>query len=172
MNTRDTDRSAVYATEDLWCRSVERATSADGTITTTIAGSRVVLSAERRFASVQSVATFIDTVTGMPGFANRWPDIPPVEVRQRKGISKAHWQGGTIAIPDTPTYLREEVVLHELAHHVVAHTHPTVPAHGGEFRAALCQLLSLTLGEEAGWSLSVLFAQADLPVAYPVAERV
>jgi putative metallohydrolase (TIGR04338 family) len=164
MTDRDTDRSAVYATEDLWCRTVERATSADGSLATTIAGSQVVLSAERRFASVESVSEFVCAVTAMPGFASLWPGVPPVFVRERRGISKAHWQGDTIAIPDTATYLREEVVLHELAHHVVAHTHPGVPSHGAEFRAALCRLLSLTLGDEAGWSLSVLFAQSGLPV--------
>lgn len=156
----DRGRIEVYRCEDLYSRMCERANPAHGApVLTEVAGSMVVLPAERRFARVSDVDLFVAAVrAAAPG--DLWPDhIPAVAVRQRRGVDRAHWESpGTIAIPDSSTMLREHVVLHEIAHHLDHHTRTEpAPVHGPAFRWTLVRLHSVATGPVGGWALSVLF---------------
>jgi putative metallohydrolase (TIGR04338 family) len=158
MHQRDSDRTAVYQAEDLYQRMCARAHPPAGPVLTDLAGSQVVLPAERKFGDLDSVQRYVDTV--LPPAAVLWPaDLPPVRVRRRKGATKAHWEPpGTIALADDRAWLREFIVLHELAHHIDHHTR-TQPAaaHGAAFRSALCRLHTVATGPVGGWALGIVF---------------
>lgn len=159
MSVRDNERTAVYRAEDLYTRMCERAHPADGgPVLTEIAGSQVLLPAERRFGDLDSVQRFVDAV--LPGACDQWGrSLPEVRVRRRKGAAKAHWEApGTIALAEDQSWLREFIVLHELAHHVDHHTREQpAAAHGRPFRNALCSLHTIATGAVGGWALGVVF---------------
>ncbi len=160
MPPRDTERTSVYRAEDLYARMCERAHPPMGPpVLTDLAGSQVLLPAERRFGDLDSLQRFVDVV--LPAACELWQvHLPPVQVRWRKGAAKAHWEPpSTIALAEDQAWLREFIVLHELAHHIDHHTRgkQPAPAHGTSFRTALCRLHTLATGPVGGWALGVVF---------------
>ena len=112
------------------------------------------LPTERKFACIESIQNYVDTVLELPGICDGpfchagWK----VNVRARQGTTAAHYCAGTIAIPlglggRSKWALRELVVLHELAHHL------SLGGHGPEFRFAFATLASLAMAPEVGLAL-------------------
>lgn len=157
-STVDRGRLDVYRCEDLYSRMCARANPPEGPVLTELAGSHVLLPAERKFADVADIGPYLAKV--LAASADRWPvSIPPVRVRLRRGAAGAHWEApDTIAIPDTAEMRCEHVALHELAHHIDFHIRAEpAPTHGRPFREVLCQLHTVAAGPVGGWALSVLF---------------
>lgn len=156
--TPDIQRSRVYAAEDAWAMRLDAARQ--GATCAQVAGSSVVLPAEVRFgdlAAAQAYATH---------HLRSW-DVPPVLLRRRRGLTKAHWEPpGTIALPlperGTPWALRESVLLHELAHHLGCHLDGGAD-HGPSFRTRMLELVTSVLGPEAALALRVDYAEAGVP---------
>lgn len=164
MTPRDQHRSAVYAAEEQWARQLARGGTLD------FFGSPLDIPVERRFADVASVQRYVDAILGLIGVITRWPGVPPVRVRERAGTGRAHYSEGVIALPlqgqvGERWAARESVVLHELTHHLVAHAHPGVAAHGPEFCGDEVLLVEIVLGPEAALLLRAAFDGARIPVA-------
>lgn len=157
---RDAQRAKVYAAEDFVRTMFDRA-AARGNRAVDFFGTEVTLPPEGRFGSVESVQRYVDDVLALPGVMRAWPAAGAVTVRPRRGMTAAHYEivggGPTIAVPARGSgwALRELVVLHELAHHLV----PVDPAHGAEFVTAMCELASIVMGVEVGYVLRVVYAQ-------------
>jgi putative metallohydrolase (TIGR04338 family) len=142
----------VYAAESLVCRVYDRATD-DRTVE--LHGSTITLPVERRFASIESMQTYVDRVLTLRWVRAAWPrraDVP-VTVRARNGQARAHYEAATatIAIPpyrhNHAWAMRELVLLHELAHHL---TPQTAAPHGPEFADGYLTLVTELVGPEAG----------------------
>lgn len=164
VTPRDQHRSAVYAAEEQWARQLARGGTLD------FFGSPLDIPVERRFADVASVQRYVDAILGLIGVITRWPGVPPVRVRERAGTGRAHYSEGVIALPlqgqvGERWAARESVVLHELTHHLVAHAHPGVAAHGPEFCGDEVLLVEIVLGPEAALLLRAAFDGARIPVA-------
>lgn len=157
MSGRDSQRLKVYQAEDFAGTLFTRAAQHNSR-TIDFFGSPLTLPPEARFSGVESVQRYVDQVLAMPAVTARWPHATPVTVRARRGAHAAHYSAGVIAIPehriDNP-WLRECVVLHELGHHLA----PAGAAHGPEFVAAYCDLVTVVIGPEAGHLLRVVFCQ-------------
>ena len=78
-------------------------------------------------------------------------------MRARRGETAAHYESGTIAVPDRRDSwaLRELVVLHELAHHLAG----DAAAHGRDYVATMVELAGCVMGPEAGYVLRVIYAK-------------
>lgn len=141
------DTARVYGAEDTLMFLLDNGGTAS------IHGSTITIPVERRFGDVQGVRRYLDEVRRRP-----WghPDVPAPAVRVRKGHAKAHWSNGVIALPDgigeKGWAMREVVVLHEYAHHVVWHLH-RVTGHGAQFQQVYLDLLDQAIGPEAGFLL-------------------
>lgn len=173
--TRDQHRSAVYAAEDQLGRLLARGGTVD------FYGSTLTLPVERRFADIASIQRYIESVLGLPSVRERWAPIPPVRVRERSGLSRAHYEPATttrtaaIAIPlagpvEVRWAARESVVLHEIAHHLVSHSAVGGPWHGPAFCGVLLSLLGTVVGPEAALALRAAFDGAGIPVTEMVAQ--
>ena len=158
MSARDSQRGKVYAAEHFVRTLFDRAAE-HGSRAVDFFGSPLTLPPEGRFASVDSMQRYVDSVLNHPGVQRRWPEMAPVTVRPRRGVTAAHYErhGGdaAIAVPaqDDRWALRELVVLHEIAHHVSDAT----PPHGPEFVAAFCELAGLVMGPEVEHVLKVVY---------------
>jgi putative metallohydrolase (TIGR04338 family) len=164
VTTRDQHRSAVYAAEEQWSRQLARGGAVE------FFGSTLQVPTERRFADVASIQRYVDAILGLIGVITQWPAAPPVRVRERAGAGRAHYSDDVIAIPlrgvgDQRWAARESVVLHELTHHLVAHSHLRAVPHGPEFRGDEVRLVEIVLGPEAALLLRAAFDGAGLPVA-------
>lgn len=164
VTPRDTHRSAVYAAEEQWSRQIARGGVID------FFGSPLHVPTERRFADIASVQRYVDDVLSLIGVITRWPAVPPVRVRERAGTGRAHYSEGVIALPLAGAVgerwaARESVVLHELTHHLVAHAHPGVAAHGPEFCGEEVLLVEIVLGPESALLLRAAFDGSGIPVA-------
>jgi len=164
VTSRDVHRSAVYAAEEQWARQIARGGSVD------FFGSQLRVPAERRFADIPSVQIYVDAVLALIGVVTQWPGIGPVRVRERRGASRAHYADGVIALPISGAVgerwaARESVVLHELTHHLVAHSRPSAVAHGPEFCGDEIRLVEVVLGPGASLLLRAAFDGAGVPVA-------
>lgn len=118
-------------------------------------GSALTLPVERRFGDLDSVRRYLDAVRELPwGYAH----VPAPGLRRRKGYTKATWEAGTIALPDgigaRGWAMREVVVLHEYAHHVVWHEYDTT-GHGPRFQGVYLDLLDKAMGPEAAFVVRV-----------------
>jgi putative metallohydrolase (TIGR04338 family) len=158
--TRDLNRSAVYSAEDQVARLLDRGGGID------FFGSRLTLPPERRFADIGSVRRYVTAVLDMVGCE------VPVQVRERRGSGRAHYDAATatIAIPLTGIgpqrwAAREVVVLHEVAHHLTAIEFDDVAAHGPEFCATLLRLVGTVIAPEAALVLRAALDSAGVPVA-------
>lgn len=126
--------------------------------TVDVLGIALTLPPEARFASVESVQRYVDSVLG-PG---------EVRVRARVGTSGAHYEsGGVVAIPasrEGAWALRELVVLHEIAHHVAVGESDGAPAHGPAFTSAFIELAARVMGPEAGLALRIVYTESGVVV--------
>lgn len=160
---RDTRRSRVYAAEDQVARLLDRA--AAGARTVDFFSSTLTLPPERRFADLASVQRWVNAVLDLDPVRQRWPATPACAVRSRRGSARAHYEAPSqIAVPVTARWaLRELVLCHELAHHLVFHD-PSVPsnapAHGGDFAEAYIDLVGIVIGPEVALLLRAGFDQA------------
>ena len=163
MTSHDRYRSAVYAAEDQWARQLARGGTVD------FFGSQLRIPEERRFADIDSVQAYVDGVLSLIGVVTQWSGVGPVCVRERSGDRRAHYSDGVIALPLRGVVgerwaARETVVLHEVTHHLVAHSHPTAPAHGPAFCGDEIRLVEIVLGPEAALLLRASFDGAGVPV--------
>ena len=163
---RDAQRSRVYRAEDAWADRLDAARR--GAPAATVAGSRVLLPAERRFGSVDAAATWAARVLRLPEVVAVVGHVRPPVLRTRRGSRAAHWEPpGTIALPvpvhGEPWALRETVLLHELAHHVGETTGRT-SRHAAPFPALVLLLAQAALGAEAAFVLRVEYGELAVEV--------
>lgn len=161
LSDRDTQRAAVYRAEEMVRGLFEHAGAGR---TVDVLGVPLTLPPEARFASAASVQSYVDRVLG--------PN--QVRVRARAGASAAHYESSpgrlpVVAVPatrDGAWALRELVILHELAHHLVTKggENGTAGAHGPEFTAALIDLAAQVMGPEAGLALRIVYAESGVAV--------
>ncbi len=154
---RDAQRARVYAAEDAWALRLDAARRGAGRAE--VAGSHLLLPAEKHFGTLQAAQAYCDA---------HLAGVPPVRVRQRKGLLKAHWEPpGVIALPvpphGTPWALRETVLLHEMAHHVAFHL-DRVADHGPAYTACMLGLVHRVLGPEAALALRVDYAESKIAI--------
>lgn len=154
---RDAQRARVYRAEDAWAARLDAARR--GAPLATIAGSDLLLPAERRFGQIEAVEAYVGRVLALPHVLTAFGVLEPPRLRQRRGGRAAHWEApGTIAVPvpqhGEPWALRETVVLHELAHHV-GHLTGLARAHIAPYPAVLLALVAAVLGEQAAFALRV-----------------
>lgn len=160
MSPPDSQRSKVYAAERFVRTLFDRAAE-HGSGTVEFFGTQLTLPPEARFGSVESVRRYVRSVLSHPAVRQRWPRVPPLAVRARRGVSAAHYErsavGAVIAVPERHTTwaLRELVVLHEIAHHLCAEA--AEPAHGPRFVATMCELAGAVMGPEAQHVLGVVY---------------
>jgi len=164
VTPRDQHRSAVYAAEEQWGRQLARGGTVD------FFGSPLEIPQERRFADIDAVQRYVDAVLGLIGVVTRWPGVPQVRVRERAGTGRAHYSEGVIALPlqvlvGDRWEASESFVLHQLTHHLDAHAHPGVAAHGPEFCGDEVLLVEIALGPEAALLLRAAFDGSGIPVA-------
>ena len=163
---RDADRAQVYAVEDAWSSVLDRGGTVD------FFGSYLHLPVQRRFGDLGAMQAYADHC-----LARCEGGLPGVTIRPRQGRRRAHYEAGAdgtgvIAIPlEAKWACRESVLLHELAHHVVAcdPASRTAAWHGRSFRQAMCRLTELALGPEAALLLRTGYLGAGLEVAAHVA---
>jgi putative metallohydrolase (TIGR04338 family) len=160
VSSRDTQRSRVYAAEEFVRTLFDRA-AGHSSRAIDFFGAQITLPPEARFASVDSVQRYIDSVLALPAVAARWPQSPALAVRARRAATAAHYENtggaGVIAVPARERWaLRELVVLHEVAHHLCG---GGGPAHGPEFVATFCALTEAVMGAEAAHVLRVVYAK-------------
>lgn len=161
--SRDVLRSRVYAAEQQVTSALSRAGERIDFF-----GSQLTPPSELAFTTLSDVRTYVASVLADHRVAQIWGYLPPVQVRRRASDSMAHYEyeTATIAIPTGSEWaMRELVVLHELAHHVLANSQPTVAAHGPEFASAYIQLVSLRIGPEAGLLLTAAFDSCGVEVS-------
>jgi putative metallohydrolase (TIGR04338 family) len=171
MAARDAHRSAVYAAEDQVARTVERASRTSGG-RVDFFGSSLTLPPERRFADVTSVQRYVDAVLGLAWVTARWPGLPGCRVRERSGQTRATYEAPgagkppCIAVPLATRWAgRELVVLHEVAHHLVAHSPVTdEPSHGPTFTGTFLALVEFVVGAEVTLLLRAALHGAGVPV--------
>lgn len=96
---RDTQRAKVYAAEEFVRTLFDRAAQ-HGTGAIDFFGTALTLPPEARFGSVESVRRYVTDVLDMPAVRERWPGAAPLEVWSRRGETAAHYESGTIAVPD------------------------------------------------------------------------
>lgn len=160
---RDSQRSRVYEAETLVRTMFDRADER-GLRTVDVAGSTLTLPIERRFASIESVQTYVDSVMCLNWVRRQWPTANAVHVRERAGSTASHYERDTrtIAVPlhrqNQAWALRELVVLHELAHHLGGGDNGTDdgPAHSGAFVDRFITLVTEIVGHEAGFLLRTM----------------
>lgn len=165
---RDSQKSLVYAAEDELAVVLSRG----GTIEHF--GSTLTLPEERRFGDVASIEPYLAKVLAFAPVARLPRACIPVTVRERRGITRAHYQRhtgpngrGTIAIPpyrlgtraQQGWALRETLVLHELAHHLSPRD-----GHGPDFVAHELYLIEHVIGPEAAHLLRVAFYENGVQI--------
>lgn len=158
----------MYAVEDQWSAALDRGGSVD------FFGSRLDLSAQRRFGDIDSIRSYVEAVLGLPFVASAYPGAGAVTVRERAGQGRAHYElhSRTIAIPVQSSWAaRESVVLHEVAHHLACSLVSGDPArrewHGLAFRQAMCALAQEVLSVEAALLLRAGYEESGLRTVPP-----
>lgn len=163
---RDQQRAKVYRAEDAWASRLDAARQ--GAVLATVAGSSVLLPAERRLGSLVAARDYCGQVLALTAVIDAVGVISPPALRTRRGARAAHWEPpGVIAVAvpvhGEPWGLRETVLLHELAHHVGETTGRT-QGHLAPFPAVLLLLVAAVLGEEAAFTLQVDYGQHHVEV--------
>lgn len=131
--------------------------------TVEVYGSQLTLPVERRFASVESVQTYVDKVLALNWVRAQWERAAvSIRVRARGGAAAAHYEptAAVLAVPlhtgATAWALRELVVLHEIAHHLAPD--PEQAPHGPEFCTRYAELVDGAIGPEAALLIRTTFA--------------
>ena len=164
--SRDSQRSRVYRAEDAWAARLDAARL--GAPLARLAGSSLLLPAERRLGSLGAARDYAGRVVRLPEVVAALGEVPPPALRLRRGARAAHWEPpGTIALPvpahGEPWGLRETVLLHELAHHL-GETTGRARGHRPPFPAVLLLLVEAVLGAEAAFALRVDYGEHDVEV--------
>lgn len=170
--TVDRQRTRVYHAEQRVADQLDFA--ARGARTATVHGSTVTVDPDVRFGSLDTAQAWLVDVRGRSWFRARWPRAAAgaLTLRPRRGQRGAHYEpAGVIAVPvpagATGWAMRELVLVHELAHHVVAGDVDAAPepaAHGGEFAAVMLTLVEGTLGAAARLLLAAAYHDAGVVV--------
>jgi putative metallohydrolase (TIGR04338 family) len=162
---RDFQRSRVYDAEHLVHRIFDRSVEYP---VVEVAGSHVTLPVERRFGSIEAVASYATQVLALGWVRATWVRASsPVLVRERAGAAQAHYQraGSIMAVPGyragSGWALRELVILHELAHHLADGIEI---AHGGAFVDRLLMLVDGVVGPEAALLLRVTMLDVGVAI--------
>ena len=170
---RDAQRARVYAAENFVRTMFDRAAER-GNPVVDFFGASLTLPPEARFSSSETVQRYVDDVLAHPAVRERWPGVSPLRVRARRGHTAAHYEctadadgrdearaAAIIAVPERGTSwaLRELVVLHEIAHHLVHQVNETAAAHGHEFVVTFCELAAAVMGPEVAHVLRVVYAK-------------
>lgn len=139
------DTRRVYAAEDTLMFMLDH----EGPVT--FHGSSLTLPVERRFGDLAGVRRYLAAIRE---FSWGHPEVPEPGLRRRKGHTRATWENGVIALPDgigeRGWAMREVVVLHEYAHHVVWHRYG-ITGHGSQFQEVYLDLLDNAVGPEAAF---------------------
>lgn len=178
MATTDDQRQRVYDAEQRVCDQLDFA--GRGANTVVVYGSTLTLTADVRFGALDTAQRWLDQLRRDRWFAGRWPAAAAraVTLRPRRGQRGAHYEvsdgGGTIAVPvpgnATGWAMRQLVLLHEVAHHVVtceldrAGADPP-PPHGREFAAVMLELVGGVLGPEIRLVLAAAYHDGGVAVA-------
>lgn len=164
--SRDDQRQRVYDAEHGLQNLYDTAVQI-GNPVVALRGITLTLPPEARFASIDSIQTYVDRVRALPSLAHHPRAAIPVTVRERQGDRKAHYENAraVIAIPATlgSWAMRELVVLHELAHHFAWGAQ-----HGPRFAAAELDILGAVLGPEVELAQRILFDQHEVNYRTPV----
>ncbi len=110
-------------------------------------GHMLELPDERKFADLESIQRYYNSVCALEQVQREWPGAVAPTVKQRRGETSAHYTplGREVHVPIKGRWaLREIVVLHELAHHF-ADDH-----HGPKFQGAWVYLTKVCMGDAAG----------------------
>ena len=166
--SRDAQRSRVYRAEDAWAGRLDAARQ--GAARATVAGSSVLLPAERRLGSLDAAADYAGRALALPSVVQAVGRVAAPALRVRRGVRAAHWEPpGTIALPvpvhGEPWALRETVLLHELAHHV-GETTGLSRGHRPPFPALVLLLVEAALGAEAAFALRVDYGELAVQVGH------
>lgn len=153
MTPADPQRALVYEAENALARMIDRR---DEFPVTVAFGSRIAVPDDRKFGDIAAVQRYVDAVLELNWVRELAPQRAPmpVLVRARKGARKAeyHHLGATIAVPPHRVggrwAMRELVILHELAHHLLPDG-----GHGPPFRDLFLRLVDELVGAEAGFLL-------------------
>lgn len=169
MKNRDSQRSKVYEAEASVRLMFDRADERN-LRTVDILGSTLTLPIERKFASLDSVQRYVDSVLKLNWIREAWPLAGAVvHVRERAGAGASHYERDThtIALPlhrrNEAWALRELVLLHELAHHFEP-DEPDASSHGGQFVDRYILLVSEIIGQEAGFVLRTTMLEAGVKI--------
>lgn len=162
---RDYQRSRVYEAEHLIHRIVDR--SVDYPVVE-VAGSRLTLPVERRFASIADVQRYVDKVLALDWVRGEWQRAAvPVIVAERVGTKKAEYKRFASVMevpvrgPRSTWALRELVILHELAHHLAEGIEI---AHGPSFVDRLIALFGGIIGPEVAFLARVTMLDVGVRV--------
>lgn len=163
---RDNQKSKVYASEGAVARLYDTAVQT-GNPVVTVNGVTVTLPPEAKFASVESIQSYVERVLALPAIRATYPalSLSVPKVRHRQGTKKAHYCAGEIAIPTDRAgkwAMRELVVLHELAHHLAFRDQ-----HGPRFVSTLLHLLGTVLGPEVELVARMTFIDNEVNVIPP-----
>lgn len=177
--TVDGQRQRVYDAEQRVGDQLDFA--ARGATTVVVYGSTLTLAPDVRFGSLATAQRWLDHLRQRRWLAERWPGAAAraVALRPRRGQRGAHYErdadGGTIAVPvpgnTTGWAMRELVLIHELAHHVVTwdldHPDAGLPLapHGGEFAAVMLELVGGVLGPETRLLLAAAYHDGEVEIA-------
>jgi putative metallohydrolase (TIGR04338 family) len=162
MSPRDNQRQRLYNAEFLLRDILDSLAKAD-VPTFDFYGSSLVIPLERKFGDLDSIQRYIDATLALNWVRDMWPErtVLPVRVRRRAGKKHAHYEAltRTFALPDHSNSrgwaMREIVILHELAHHLVI----SGPHHGPAFASAFLHLVREVMGPEVGLLLTDAFTQ-------------
>ncbi|MEO9140366.1 MAG: TIGR04338 family metallohydrolase [Jatrophihabitans sp.] len=159
MTERDVQRARVYEAEGLVARMIDR--RLDFPVAEAF-GSRVVVPDDRKFGDIASVQRYADAVLALGWVGND----TPVTIRARRGSTKAEYEfeSATIAVPPHDKggrwAMRELVILHELAHHLVGK-----PDHGPAYVARFLELVDGLIGAEAAFLLRASLLDSGVQMA-------
>ena len=162
----DRERRRTYDAEHI----VRAISAAGGPVE--LYGTTVQWPVELRFGELDHVQAYVADVMAREWFTRAYPHAAkvPVRVRHRKGDRFAHYDAAfrEIAV-NAPSNkvgwgMREIVVLHELAHHVISLEDFEGEPHGSWFRGVFVHLVREALGAEAGWILQMTYIDAGLRV--------
>jgi putative metallohydrolase (TIGR04338 family) len=149
LGSVDRDKSAVYAAEDQWTQLMERG----GTVN--FFGSMLTMPTQQTFPDIPAVEQYVAEMCRR--FHTRGITVQVPTVRARRGFAAAHYEreSHTIALPiNAPWSMRESVVIHELAHHLMPED---VAAHGEEFRQTMVLAVEIALGPESASVLTMAY---------------
>lgn len=162
---RDYQRSRVYEGEHLIHRIFDR--SVDYPVVE-VAGSRLTLPVERKFAAIEDVQRYVDKVLALEWVRQDWKRAEvPVIVAERRGHKQAEYLrfASVMAVPAHQSRsswaLRELVILHELAHHLADDIEI---AHGPSFVDRLITLFGGIIGPEAAFLTRVTMLDVGVRV--------